>query len=55
MIIRSIHRRRLPRVLNAMALILIGAVLFTPKMDSWPTSPELVVTLFAPIDTPAAH
>jgi len=55
MIMRTIHRRRLSRVLNASAIILLGAVLFTPKMDSWPTSPELVITLFAPIEATAAQ
>jgi hypothetical protein len=55
MIMRTIHRRRLTRALNASTIILLGAVLFTPKMDSWPTSPDLVITLFAPIEATVAH
>lgn len=48
MIMRSVHRRRLPRLLNTLGLMLLSIVLFTPKMDSWPTDANLVVTLFAP-------
>ncbi|WP_157959582.1 hypothetical protein [Devosia submarina] len=55
MIMRSRYRRRLPHVFNALALVLASAVLFTPKLDSWPTSPQLVVTLFAPLESLGAH
>ncbi|HEY0034727.1 MAG TPA: hypothetical protein VGB81_15810 [Devosia sp.] len=47
MIMRSVRRRRLSQLVNATALVLAGAVLFTPKLETWP-SPELVVMLFAP-------
>jgi hypothetical protein len=40
---------------NALALVLAGAVLFTPKLDNWPASPQLVVTLFAPLESLGAH
>jgi hypothetical protein len=47
MIMRHVYRRRLPRVLNALALVLAGTILFTPKLDTW-QPPELVLMLFAP-------
>ena len=47
MIMRSVRRRQLFQLVNTLALVSAGAVLFTPKLDTWP-SPELVVMLFTP-------
>jgi hypothetical protein len=55
MFMRSRYRRRLPHTFNALALVLASVVLFTPKLDSWPASSQLVVTLFAPIQHPGAY
>ena len=55
MIMRSRYRRRLPHMFNALALVLASAVLFTPKIENWPTQPQLIVTLFAPVQAAGAH
>jgi hypothetical protein len=55
MIMRTTRRRRLTQMVNALALVSAGVVLFMPKLDDLP-SPNVAIMLFAPlIESPTAH